>query len=259
MACQLCFAQKASPYGIIFCDSLGNKKTNQKKEVINYLQSFENRALYLHGEDLFLFSPLHEEFGVQDLTDTLFGIYKIKNRIVKRDNYLVVKNRLKRCRLYLIDIENTDGYNQSPTHIRLMLLKKRESHLKKGKCYAMTIAPIVKKDCCGPVIDSSGKLFYRMQHPGRSRSTIIYKKMLIPYIDITGYNYYELLNAKKRPPMNEKNCHHGSQSRTFQKRICLLMGMRIVGDHLSGTAQTFKYSDAPLSEDFARTAHRFGL
>ena len=123
----------------------------------------------------------------------------------------------------------------------------------------MTIAPIVKKDCCGPVIDSSGKLFYRMQHPERSRSTIIYKKMLIPYIDITGYNYYVLLNAKKRPPMNEKNCHHGSQSRTFQKRICLLMGMRIVGDHLSGTAQTFKYSDAPLSEDFARTAHRFGL
>ena len=223
------------------------------------MQSFENRALYLHGEDLFLFSPLHEEFGVQDLTDTVFGIYKIKNRIVKRDNYLVVKNRLKRCRLYLIDIENTDGYNQSPTHIRLMLLKKRESHLKKGKCYAMTIAPIVKKDCCGPVIDSSGKLFYRMQHPERSRSTIIYKKMLIPYIDITGYNYYVLLNAKKRPPMNEKNCHHGSQSRTFQKRICLLMGMRIVGDHLSGTAQTFKYSDAPLSEDFARTAHRFGL
>ena len=219
MACQLCLAQKASPYGIIFCDSLGNKKTNQKKEVIHYLQSIENRALYLHGEDLFLFSPPQEEFGAQDLTDTLFGVYKIKDRIVKRDNYIVVKNRLKRCRLYLIDIENTDGCNQSPSHIRLMLLEKRESHLKKGKCYVMTIAPIVKKDCCGPVIDSSGKMFYRMQHPVRSRSTIIYKKMLIPYIDIAGYNYYVLLNAKKRPSMNEKNCHHGSHTAERSKSV----------------------------------------
>ena len=202
----LCAQEKlGSKYGIIVVDLQGKPMYKSEKKMLKYSLKFDHS---LSG----FFMDKREKFWVADSTrlysdsylpilpDSIIGRFKIIKIIEKKDNYQLVKNKLKQKSIFLIDIESID-MDTIPQFIRIIsvdfpvnnLKESPMEEIKEGQQYQMCLYSFFEYDRW-PKYPSDGVIM--MRQPNQGVSSILFNNIWVVKIDISSWNFFETSNLK---------------------------------------------------------------
>ena len=180
----------------------------QKKDVIAFIQHTKlDTAMYVsENGKIISFFPIEDSSNTNDL-QSIQGSFKVVYAEVKKDNYYVRGNHLKKTKLYVYDVEQVGSEKTSFKYIRILIFQHEFGNnlkkLKLGHNYNLTLTPFLQMDCCSPnPIVRDGDTIYRTRQ-SRGLYTYIIKGVLVPFFNFHDYNIVEITwisqEDKKRP------------------------------------------------------------
>ena len=192
---------KKDKYGIVFKNYNGNPYLNQRKHLLKYLEEITNVSRQDKlGKFAYIDSNRFDIFNMKTIQDSINSYFRVKNIIIKNDNYQNVNGKLKRRTIYLIDLEcvEYDSLN-CVQFIRLISVDsqclKNTNKIKVGEIYKMKLYSYFQKDIVSPYV-KDGVLVYQVRAPNSFFYSIIYMNIWVVKIDFNSYNWFESPNLK---------------------------------------------------------------
>lgn len=156
----------------------------RKKDVVNFIQNaYADTTLYVNvNHNIISFFPLEDTSNL-NVIKNFQGVYKVVNVEVKKDNYYVKNNHLKKIKLFMYDVEPVCAEEYALDYVRILVFQHKFKNsteiMKKGRYYKISLKPFMQANCCTK-INNSGDTIYRLRQ-SRGLYTYIINGVLVPY------------------------------------------------------------------------------
>ncbi|HOK21912.1 MAG TPA: hypothetical protein PLO66_04385 [Bacteroidales bacterium] len=186
---------------------------NQRKQLLQYLSFVNNdtslKSIDKHGKikipDYNFYKNEKDKISYNiTIPDSLVGIFKIKDIIEKKNNYQKIGNKLVKRKIYYIDLECIEIYNDTCSdYIRVISIEPldkkfidKNKKIQIGNKYKMKIYSFFSNDCC-KYIDSNNEVIFIAKDPHFIHYSYLIYDIWVPCtIDILSFNLFETSNLK---------------------------------------------------------------
>lgn len=181
-------------YGFYVTNGKGVIHT-QKKDVVDFIQGAKlDTGMYVTANNKIIsFYPIENSANTNVLRN-IRGIFKVVNVEVKKDNYYVKGDYLKKTKLYMYDVEQECPEESTFKYIRIIVFQHEFGNnvrkMKLGYSYNLGLSPLLQTDCCSPAV-INGDTIYRLRQ-SRALYTYIIKGVLVPRFSFGDYNIVEI-------------------------------------------------------------------
>lgn len=169
----------------------------QKKDVIDFIQHAKlDTGMYVTANN-----KIVSFYPIENSTDTnvlrsIQGYFKVLNVEVKKNNYYVKDNHLKKTKLYIYDVEQENYESSTYKYIRILVFQhefgNNMGRMKLGHSYILHLSPFLQTDCCNPnPVMRDGDVIYNLRQ-SRGLYTYIIKDVLVPHFNFKDYNIVEI-------------------------------------------------------------------
>lgn len=183
----------------------------QEKDVVDFIQHAKlDTGMYVTANNKIIsFYPIEDSANTNVLRD-IQGIFKVVNVEVKKDNYYVKGDHLKKTKLYMYDIEQEYPEESIFKYIRIIVFKHEFGNnvrkMKLGYSYNLGLSPLLQTDCCSPTV-INGDTIYRLRQ-SRGLYTYIIKGVLVPHFSFGDYNIVEISEIENNDEERKMRIEH---------------------------------------------------
>lgn len=178
-------------YGIVAIDENGDKHKPNSSD-FDYFLNNEIFTPIDKEERIQVQSKLDKENNIE-IIDTVTCFCRIDGINIKRNNYFILDGKIKRKKLFIIDISilSSDSIIL-PKYVRILSWdhgkKKNAEKIKKNRTLKLNLISAFEKDCC--VSLENGVFIHTVRKPDENRMCFLLDDIWIVYLDILSFNLY---------------------------------------------------------------------